>query len=136
MYQHDCQIRVRYSDTDQMGYVYYGNYAAFYEIGRVEALRNLGISYKELEDAGFMMPVLEVHSKYFFPARYDDLITLRTTIKELPKLKIKFEHEIFNNERDLLHKGQTILVFIQKHNHKPCRIPKQVNVLLTPFFNK
>ncbi|MEN7551020.1 thioesterase family protein [Rapidithrix thailandica] len=135
MFLREFQIRVRYADTDQMGYVYYGNYATFYEIGRVESLRSLGFSYKQLEEEGVMMPVLESSSKYLGPARYDELLTIKTVIKELPKVKIRFEYEIFNEAGNLIHTGDTILAFIRKDNHRPCRAPKQILSLLSPYFS-
>src|SRR5690606_42098903 len=86
MYSHESHIRVRYSETDQMGYTYYGNYAAFYEVGRVEMLRSLGLTYRSFEESGIMMPVLELRSKFIKPDRYDDLITVCTILPELPKI--------------------------------------------------
>ena len=134
MYQHNLQIRVRYADTDQMGYVYYGNYAAYYEAGRVEALRALGLTYKKLEEDGVMMPVLENHSKYIAPARYDELLTLRTIIKDKPGVRITFNYEIYNEGKKLIHKGQTLLVFVNMASGRPCRIPTEMEDLLNPFF--
>lgn len=95
-----------------MGYVYYGNYAMYYEVARVESLRQLGMTYKELEEMGVMMPVLENHSCYVAPARYDDLLRIVTTLREMPGAKIRFEYEIFNEGNALLHHGETLLVFI------------------------
>ena len=91
----DINIRVRYAETDKMGYVYYGNYATYYEVGRVEALRKLGMSYKEMEDEGIMLPVLSFNIKYFKPAFYDDLLTIKTSITEMPNTRIKFEYECY-----------------------------------------
>ncbi|MBP6403824.1 MAG: acyl-CoA thioesterase, partial [Bacteroidia bacterium] len=85
MYTSEIQVRVRYAETDQMGYVYYGNYAAYFEVARVEALRSLGFSYKKLEEDGLMLPVLDFSVKYFKPAYYDDVLTIKTTIRELPQ---------------------------------------------------
>lgn len=134
MYTSETHIRVRYGETDQMGYVYYGNYAMYYEVGRVESLRKLGLSYKELEDLGVMLPVLENHSKYLAPARYDDLLRIVTTLREKPGVKIKFEYEIFNESNTLIHKGETILVFIDRKTNKPCRPPEEMQKILAPFF--
>ncbi len=135
MFSFDFQIRVRYADTDQMGYVYYGNYAVFYEIGRVESLRSLGVSYKALESSGVMMPVLECHSHFLKPARYDENITIRTIIRELPKVKIYFDYEIYGENMDLLHKGHTVLVFVRMENSRPCRVPNEILSVLTPYFD-
>lgn len=124
MYLSEVKIRVRYAETDQMGYVYYGNYAQYYEIGRVEALRNLGISYKSVEENGIMLPVLNFSIKYFKPAYYDDLLTLKTTIKEIPRARINFEYETYNENGELLNKGETTLVFIDAKTNKPCAAPQ------------
>ena len=135
MYSSDYKVRVRYADTDQMGFVYYGNYPIFYEIGRVEAMRNLGFSYKKLEDSGIMMPVLESSSKFLLPAKYDELIKIRTTITSLPKVKIHFNYEIYNEIDKLIHTGETILAFIKKDTMRPCRVPSEIIDLLNPYFN-
>ena len=134
MYTSEYKIRIRYADTDQMGFVYYGNYPIFYEIGRVEAMRALGFSYKKLEESGIMMPVLESHSKYLIPARYDEVINLKTTITSLPKVKIHFTYEIFNEQDKLIHTAETTLAFIKKSNLRPCRVPNEITELLAPYF--
>lgn len=127
-------IRVRYADTDQMGYVYYGNYARFYEIARVEALRNIDFTYKEMEDAGTMMPVYDNYSRYFQPARYDDLLSVKVTIAELPMARVVFEYEIRNQEYALIHTGRTTLVFLDKQTNRPVRAPKLLIEKLMPYF--
>ncbi|HMR17895.1 MAG TPA: thioesterase family protein [Sphingobacterium sp.] len=124
MFSFEHKIRVRYAETDQMGYVYYGNYAAFYEVARTEMLRHTGISYRELEEMGVILPVIELHTKYFQPAKYDDLITIKTTIREKPGIRIKFEYEIYNDELELLNSGMTVLVFVDIKKNRPCRPPK------------
>ncbi|MGK7392843.1 MAG: acyl-CoA thioesterase [Candidatus Cyclobacteriaceae bacterium M2_1C_046] len=134
MYVSKTNIRVRYAETDQMGYVYYGNYATYYEVGRVESIRQLGMTYRSLEEEGVMMPVLENHSKYIQPAKYDELLTIKTTIKELPGVKINFFYEIFNEENRLIHEGQTVLVFINMETGRPCRSPERMQKLLRPYF--
>ncbi len=123
MFISETTVRVRYAETDRMGYVYYGNYATYYEVGRVEALRQLGLSYKKMEDEGVMLPVIDYSIKYFKPAFYDDLLTVRTTIKELPAARIHFEYEIFNEEGVTLNKGNTTLVFINVKTKRPCAAP-------------
>lgn len=125
MYISETQIRVRYAETDQMGYVYYGNYAQYYEVGRVEALRQLGLSYKAMEDSGVMMPVLSFKIKYIKPAFYDDVITIKTIIKELPSLRVVFEYECYNQNNELLNIGETTLVFIDKSKNKACSPPAE-----------
>ena len=124
MYHSETQIRVRYAETDQMGYVYYGNYAQYYEVGRVEAMRQLGLSYKAMEISGIMMPVLSFNIKYIKPAYYDDLLTIKTSILELPKLRIIFNYETFNQEGVLLNVGETTLVFVDKVKNKTCVPPE------------
>ncbi|MDR6562648.1 MULTISPECIES: thioesterase family protein [unclassified Arcicella] len=134
MYQHEYQYRVRYADTDQMGYVYYGNYARLYEIGRVEALRSLGFSYKAMEESGVMMPVYENTSKYIAPALYDDLLTIRTTIKTIPAARVVFHYEILNSKGVLVHKGETTLVFVKMENNRLTTAPKELLERLSAFF--
>ena len=134
MFQHNSQYRVRYADTDQMGYVYYGNYARLYEIGRVEALRSLGFSYKEMEDSGVMMPVYENKSRYIAPALYDELLTIRTTIKTMPAARVVFHYEIFNNTDILVHTGETTLVFVKMENSRLTLAPKGLLEKLETFF--
>lgn len=134
MYSSETTVRVRYAETDQMGYVYYGNYAMYYEVGRVESLRQLGLTYKALEGMGIMMPVLENHSRYKAPARYDELLTVRTTIKELPGVRITFYYEIFNEDKKLVNEGQTQLVFIDMKSNRPCKAPEAMLQVLNPFF--
>ena len=126
MFSHSSQIRIRYSETDQMGYCYYGNYAQFFEIGRVESLRELGVSYKSLEERGIMLPVLELNVKYILPAKYDDLIKIRTILRKIPTAKIEFDYEIYNEKNELLTKAYTSLVFISKETMKPIPAPKNL----------
>lgn len=134
MYVSSTTIRVRYGETDQMGYVYYGFYAMYYEVARVESLRQLGVTYKEIEAMGVIMPVLENKSRYLAPARYDELLKITTTIREKPGVKIKFEYEIFNEHDKLIHQGETLLVFVDKHSNRPCRPPAVMENILQPFF--
>jgi acyl-CoA thioester hydrolase len=134
MYSSETTVRVRYAETDQMGYVYYGNYALYYEVGRVESLRQLGLTYKALEGMGIMMPVLENHSRYKAPARYDELLTVKTTIKEMPGIRITFYYEIYNEEKKLVNEGQTQLVFIDMKSNRPCKAPEAMQQVLSPFF--
>lgn len=123
MYIHETKVRVRYAETDQMGYVYYGNYAQYYEVGRVEALRNLGWSYRQIEESGVILPVLEFKIKYIKPAYYDDELTIKTIIKTLPAVRITFEYECYNGINELLNIGETTLVFINRLTNKPCAAP-------------
>ncbi len=134
MFSSQTTLRVRYADTDQMGTVYYGNYPMFYEVGRVEAMRTLGISYRTLEESGIMMPVLECYIKYLAPARYDDLLTIITTIPEMPSARIRFEYEILSAEGKPLNQGFTTLVFVDKTTFKPIRTPQIVVEALASYF--
>jgi acyl-CoA thioester hydrolase len=135
MYQFDTKIRVRYAETDQMNIVYYGNYAQYFEIGRVESLRNLGISYKKMEELGILLPVVELNIKYLRPAVYDDLLTIRTTIKELPiDHKIQFEQEVYNEAQKLLTIGFVKLYFMDKTFQKKATMPLYLKEQLIPFF--
>lgn len=129
-------IRVRYADTDQMGYVYYGNYARYYEIGRVEALRSIGFHYKAMEDEGVMMPVYENRSRYIQPARYDDELSIKVTIKSMPKVRIVFDYEIRNQQGVLLNVGETTLVFQRRDNAKLCVAPDRLLEKLQIYFDR
>ena len=134
MYQFETKIRVRYAETDQMGFVYYGNYATYYEVTRVEALRSLGISYRILEQNGILMPVLENWSKYIRPAKYDDLLTVKLFLKEMPAMRITFEYEVFNEDKKLINLGSTTLVFLDRSSGKPIQVPDVVQDVLKPYF--
>jgi acyl-CoA thioester hydrolase, YbgC/YbaW family len=134
MYTSQTKVRVRYGETDQMGYVYYGNYAMYYEVGRVESLRQLGLTYKELEDMGVMMPVLENKSKFLQAALYDDEITIVTTIREKPSVRITFSYALYNEAGKLIHEGETLLAFVDKKSGRPCRPPEVFQKVLQPYF--
>jgi acyl-CoA thioester hydrolase len=135
MYTHSTKVRVRYGETDQMGYVYYGNYAEYYEVARVEMLRSLGMDYASMESSGVMMPVLELNCKYIRPARYDQELTIKTTIAELPGIRIHFKYEIFNESDELINIGTTTLVFVDMEKNKPCSPPEDFMEKLRGFFN-
>ncbi len=134
MYSFESNYRVRYADIDQMGFMYYGNYAKLFEIGRVEALRNLGVRYKELEESGIWMPVYENNSKYLEPAKYDELLTIRCILKEMPKVRIVFDTEIINENNKIIHKGLTTLVFIKADTQKITICPQVILDKLSPFY--
>ena len=123
MYISETQIRVRYAETDQMGYVYYGNYPAYFEVGRTEALRQLGTSYFKMEEMGVMMPVASLSLKYHKPAKYDDLLTIKTIIKEVPKMRMHFFYEIYNEGGTLLNTGESVLAFISNERQRPIPCP-------------
>lgn len=134
MYSSKIQIRVRYGETDRMGYVYYGNYAEYFEVARVETLRNIGFNYKQLEEQGVMLPVLNYSVKYIRPAFYDDLLTIRTVIAKLPTARIHFEYEIYNEKDELINTAETTLVFINRNSNRPCPAPPALLELLKIHF--
>ena len=123
MYSLTTKIRVRYGETDQMGFVYYGVYAQYYEVGRVELLRSLGVSYKNLEEKGYLLPVVNFEINYKKAAHYDDELKIKTSIKSLPTAKITFEYETYNAENALLNIGKVVLVFVDKSTMKPTLPP-------------
>jgi acyl-CoA thioester hydrolase len=134
MLTHEIKFRVRYGETDQMGYVYYGNYAEYFEMGRVEWLRNLGVSYKSMEESGVMLPVVNLNINYIKPAKYDDLLTLKTTLLQKPTAKIEFDFQLFNEENELLTKGYTSLVFIDMKKNRPTKAPEYILEKLKNYF--
>ncbi len=130
MEYHQTQIRVRYSETDQMRVVYHGNYAQYFEIGRVEWLRNKGISYKWMEDNGIMLPVVSLTMNYKKSARYDELLTLKTILKNRTTVKIEFDYELYNESEELLTTGNSILVFVDMKTGKPVSPPQYIADIL------
>jgi acyl-CoA thioester hydrolase len=129
-FSHSIQLRVRYSETDQMGYCYYGNYAQYFEVGRVEALRQVGVNYKELEEDGVMLPVSELSILYKSPAHYDDLLTIHTKVTASIGTRLFFEYEIQNQNDQQICTGKTTLVFVSKKNMKPISPPAHfINLL-------
>lgn len=127
---HQTQIRVRYSETDQMRVVYHGNYAQYFEIGRVEWLRNKGISYKWMEENGIMLPVVSLTMNYKKSARYDELLTLKTILKSRSTVKIEFEYELYNEKEELLTTGNSILVFVDMKTGRPMAPPEHISAIL------
>lgn len=134
MFSFEQTYRVRYADVDQMGFMYYGHYARLYEIGRVEALRSLGIRYRDFEDQGFIMPVYENKSRFINPAKYDELITIKAILHEIPKARIVFNYEIYNEVGQKIHLGETTLVFINTATNKIITCPENIEEALRPFF--
>ncbi len=126
----DYELRTRYAETDQMGVVYYGNYPQYLELGRVEWLRSIGFTYKAMEEEGVMMPVVSLLIQYKKPALYDELITIRTKLKELPSTKIEFDYEILNEKGELLSTANTVLVFVDAKTFRPMRCPEKVLKLI------
>jgi len=126
MKYHQIEVRVRYSETDQMGVVYHGNYIPYFEIGRVEWLRNKGVSYKSLEESGVALPIVSMTLNYKKPARYDDLLVVKTKFKNYSTVKIEFECEIWNQQEELLTTAQFILVFVSLKTGKPIVPPQYI----------
>ena len=124
MHKFEISFRIRYSETDQMGVVYHGNYPQFLELGRVEWLRSLGISYRSMEENGIMLPVISLQINYRKSAVYDDLITVVTKLKKSPSVKIEFDYEIFNENGDLLVEANTVLAFLDIQTKKPIKCPE------------
>jgi acyl-CoA thioester hydrolase len=137
MFITETQIRVRYAETDQMNVVYYGNYAQYFEVARAESIRNLGFTYKKMEAAGVMMPVVEMQTKFLRPAHYDDLLTIKTILRELPQdHRIVFEHEVFNAEKKLLTLGKVVLYFVKIGSFEKTVMPESLRILLLTFFSE
>lgn len=135
MYEHITTLRVRYAETDQMNIVYYGNYAQYFEVGRAECIRDLGFSYKTMEERGILMPVISLHINYLRPARYDDLITIKTQLRQLPeKYEITFHHEVYNERKKLLTTGQVTLLFMDIASNKRIRMPEYLREKFAPYF--
>lgn len=135
MFSYDTQVRVRYGETDQMGYLYYGHYPQYYEVGRAEMIRSLGTSYKDMETIyGIMMPVMSLQMRYVRPALYDELLTIRTTLRELPESTITFHHEIFNEKKKLVNGGSVKLCFVDMKTGKTVPPPQYLIEKLAPHF--
>jgi acyl-CoA thioester hydrolase len=135
MFESATQIRVRYSETDQMNVVYHGNYAQYFEVARAEAIREMGITYKEMEETGVVMPIVELHTRFLRPAVYDDLLTIKTQLRELPKdHRIEFHHEVYNAEEKLLTIGRIVLYFLDAQTKARTVMPEALRKHLEPYF--
>ncbi|HSV87097.1 MAG TPA: thioesterase family protein [Bacteroidales bacterium] len=132
----ETQIRVRYGETDQMGFVYYGNYALYFEVGRAEAMRKLGMSYRQMEEKGVYMPIAQLNVKYLKPARYDDLLTVRTIVREMPASRMTFDYEVYNTDKTLLCTGSTVLAFVKTQTNRPCPAPDWLIEKLNTLMNQ
>ncbi len=135
MNTHVQQVRVRYSETDQMGVVYHGNYVPYFEIGRVEWLRNKGVSYKTMEENGIALPIVSMTINYKKPARYDDLLHIHTTLKSQTTVKVEFDCEIYNDEQELLTTAHFILVFLDLKTGRPTLPPENILAILNRDIN-
>jgi acyl-CoA thioester hydrolase len=133
MYSFETKIRVRYGETDAMGIVYYGTYPLYYETGRTEMMRHLGFTYRKMEETGIIMPVISMSCRYLKPARYDDLLLVRTLVKKMPETRIVFDYEIFNENQQRVNEGDTTLVFVDRDKGRPVKIPSFLRHVLEPF---
>lgn len=137
MYESTTQLRVRYAETDQMNVVYYGNYAQYFEVGRVESIRQLGFTYKMLEENGVIMPVVEMNVRFLRPATYDELLKIKSQIREIPQNhEMEFYQEVFNEQNKLLAAGKVVLYFLDKTNWKRTNVPVVLQEKLMPYFGK
>ncbi|HEX3933549.1 MAG TPA: thioesterase family protein [Puia sp.] len=135
MYTSETNVRVRYAETDQMNVVYHGNYPQYFEVGRVEAIRQLGLSYKDLETSGIIMPVIEWTAKFVRPAHYDDLLTVRTTLRAMPvNHRIEFLQEVYNEKGKLLTTGNVMLYFLKSATMEKTDMPPEMAQRLQPYF--
>ena len=135
MFSFDTQVRVRYADTDQMQVVYHAKYIEYFEVGRTDAMRSIGITYKNIEQSGLVMPVVSVDCKFIRPALYDDLLTIRTSLLQLTNdHKIEFHQSVYNEMDDLLCKGKVVLFFMEKSTYQKINIPTTLFEKLEPFF--
>ncbi|WP_423126991.1 acyl-CoA thioesterase [Gaoshiqia sp. Z1-71] len=134
MYVSETNVRVYYEDTDKMGVVYYGVYPRYYEIGRTEMIRDLGLTYKEIEESGILLPARSLKINYLKSAYYDDLLTVRTIVDQIPGVKFLIKTEIYNHQGDLLNEGEVILVFFNSKTNKPCRAPERFTEALKKYF--
>ena len=133
-YSGKTQLRVRYGETDKMGVVYYGNYPLYFEVGRTALIRELGMSYRDIEEEGIILPVVSLNVKYYKPAHYDDLLTITTILREMPAVKIIFDYQVHNEDGELLAEGDTSLVFTNHETKRPCKAPDNLINKLKPYF--
>jgi acyl-CoA thioester hydrolase len=134
MYSIETSIRVRYGETDKMGYLYYGHYPEYFEVARTDLIRSLGISYKEIEDSGIIMPVKSLKVDYKYPARYDDLLTVKAILNKLPEIKLDIDYEIHNEDKKLICKGNTVLAIVDAATHRIRRAPDYFLEALKKYF--
>lgn len=130
------QIRVRYGETDQMGYLHHGNYPLYYEAARVECMRSLGFPYGEMEKSGILMPVLDLHCKFIRPVLYDEMLTVRAIMTEMPRTRMKLRYELFNEEGAKVNEGSTDLCFVDAVSRRPMRCPEEIAKLIQPHFGE
>ena len=135
MFISETKIRVRYAETDQMNVVYHGNYAQYFESARAESIRQLGFTYKEMEQMEIIMPIVEYHCKFIRPAHYDDLLTVKVILKELPTdHRIEFHHEVYNEKNKLLTLGRAVLYFMHSRTMEKARMPDALYEKMKAYF--
>ena len=134
MYYIETKIRVRYGETDKMGYLYYGHYPEYFEVARTDLIRSLGISYKEIEDSGIIMPVKSLRVDYKSPAHYDDLLTIKAILNKLPEIKLDIDYEIHTEDKKLICKGNTVLAIVDATTHRLRRAPDYFLEALKKYF--
>lgn len=135
MFVYESKVRVRYIETDQMGIVHHANYVQYYELARTECFEACsGMSYAAMEAEGVMLPILEIQSKYIKPAYYDEVLTIKSIVKELPSIRLNVEYEIYNEAKELINTGKTTLVFVKKETRRPCQPPENFMKKVRPFF--
>lgn len=135
MFEYESKVRVRYIETDQMGIVHHANYVQYYELARTECFEACsGMSYAAMEAEGVMLPILEIQSKYLKPAYYNEMLTIKSIVKELPSIRLNVEYEIYNEANELINIGKTTLVFVKKETRRPCQPPENFMKKVRPFF--
>jgi acyl-CoA thioester hydrolase len=134
MYCSETLIRVRYGETDKMGYMYYGHYPEYFEVSRTDMIRSLGLSYKEIEDLGIIMPVRSLKVEYKIPAYYDEVLTVKSYLKKIPEIKLDIDYEIYNQQNKLICTGNTVLAFVDNKTHRPRRAPEFFLNAVRKFF--
>jgi acyl-CoA thioester hydrolase len=135
MFVYESKVKVRYVETDQMGVVHHSNYAQYYELARTECFEACsGMSYESMEAEGIMLPILELQSKYLKPALYNQVLTIKSIVKELPTVRLNVEYEIYNEQKELINVGKTTLVFVDKHTRRPCHPPESFMKNVRQYF--
>ena len=135
MYCFETSIRVRYGETDRMGYLYYGHYPEYFEVARTDMLRSLGISYREMEDQGIILPVRSLHIDYKQPALYDEMLVVRSCLKSMPEVKLDIDYEVYNEQNRVICRGNSILVFVDSLSRKPRKAPDSFLNAVRDFFD-
>jgi acyl-CoA thioester hydrolase len=134
MYSFDSKLRVRYGETDRMGYLYYGHYPEYFEVSRTELIRSLGLSYREIEDRGIILPVRNLTVEFKRPALYDELLLVRSFIRKMPEVRLDIDYEVYNEKGLMICKGNTILVFVEASTGRPRKAPEILITALSSYF--